>query len=176
MMRLAIQEARKAMAAGEVPVGCVFVDRRAGRVLVPQRVAALRGGGRGVGVADARCGCSEEYDRPCAPTRDSCLYVTLEPCIMCAGALQHLGVPEVVFGAPNTRFGGCGGVFAVHELRAPAAGRAAGGDAPREAHLRGFSCRSGVLADEAVELLREFYASGNPNAPDEKRHRPLSGG
>ncbi|CAK0891510.1 unnamed protein product [Prorocentrum cordatum] len=175
MMRLAIQEARKAMAAGEVPVGCVFVDRRAGRVLVAggNETNRSRNGSRHCEVVAAELALRTHG---ADALRDSCLYVTLEPCIMCAGALQHLGVPEVVFGAPNTRFGGCGGVFAVHELRAPAAGRAAGGDAPREAHLRGFSCRSGVLADEAVELLREFYASGNPNAPDEKRHRPLSGG
>jgi len=46
------------------------------------------------------------------------------------------------------------------------------GDAPR-AQLTGYTCRGGVLADEIVELLKDFYATGNPNAPDEKRHRPL---
>ena len=92
---------------------------------------------------------------------------------MCAAALQYLGVPEVVFGSANTRFGGCGGVFEVHRMQAPKSGPGGGADAERQA-LKGFACRGGVLAEEAVDLLREFYATGNPNAPEAKRHRPLA--
>merc|ERR1712224_721167 len=101
------------------------------------------------------------------------LYVTLEPCIMCAAALAQLGVPEVVYGAPNTRFGGCGGVLSIHEIKEAGEARPQVGDAPRIA-LRGFQGRGGILAEEIVDLLRDFYATGNPNAPDEKRHRPLA--
>eukprot|EP00927_Polykrikos_kofoidii_P029730 TRINITY_DN25656_c0_g1_i1.p1 TRINITY_DN25656_c0_g1~~TRINITY_DN25656_c0_g1_i1.p1 ORF type:complete len:256 (-),score=47.13 TRINITY_DN25656_c0_g1_i1:257-1024(-) len=170
-MRMALDEARKAKHAREVPVGCVFVDRALGTVLA-----------RGGNCTNAtRCGtrhCElvaadkvlQEFGRHIF---SKCtLYVTLEPCLMCAGALQLLGVPRVVFGGANARFGGCGGVFAVHEMRAEEKQSGVGVDAPRGA-LHGFQCRGGVLGDEAVALLKEFYASGNPGAPDEKRHRPL---
>lgn len=78
---------------------------------------------------------------------------------MCAAALQHLGVPEVVFGAGNSRFGGCGGVVAVHEITALEDPRGLNtvkvtavvwqpglGDVARPA-LQGFKCRGGVLAE-----------------------------
>ncbi|CAE8675444.1 unnamed protein product [Polarella glacialis] len=169
-MRLAIEEAQGAMAEGEVPVGCILVDRSSGEVLVRagNSTNRSRNGTRHCEFVAANA-LLKEHGR--AKLLDSCLYVTLEPCIMCAGALQHLGVPEVVFGAPNARFGGCGGVFSVHELTAGPR-RDGKADAPRS-KLLGFSCRGGVLAEEAVELLRVFYATGNPNAPEEKRHRPL---
>ena len=56
----------------------------------------------------------------CIVTRVDCacrceLYVTCEPCIMCAGALSLLGVAHVVYGAANDRFGGCGSIVNVHE-------------------------------------------------------------
>jgi len=95
---------------------------------------------------------------------------------MCAGALQHLGVPKVVFGASNDRFGGCGGVVSVHQVASQHTDeddeQEKHADAPRR-QLTGFSVVSGVLAKEAVQLLKDFYDTGNPNAPDEKRHRPL---
>lgn len=43
------------------------------------------------------------------------LYVTCEPCIMCAGALSLLGIPRVVYGCPNDKFGGCGSIVPVHQ-------------------------------------------------------------
>lgn len=45
---------------------------------------------------------------------DCCLYVTVEPCIMCAAALRFLGIPKVVFGCANERFGGCGSILNIH--------------------------------------------------------------
>jgi tRNA(Arg) A34 adenosine deaminase TadA len=50
------------------------------------------------------------------------LYVTVEPCIMCAGALSILRFKEVVFGCGNDRFGGCGSILSVHEEGAGACG------------------------------------------------------
>mmetsp|Transcript_1590 Transcript_1590/g.3291 ORF Transcript_1590/g.3291 Transcript_1590/m.3291 type:complete len:215 (+) Transcript_1590:97-741(+) len=169
-MRLAVSEAHEAMAAGEVPVGCVFVDRVSGAILARggNRTNLLRNGTRHCEMVamDALL----KLHGPEAFPR-SRLYVTLEPCIMCAGALLQLGVGEVVFGALNTRFGGCGGVYSVQEM-CTCGKSTAQGDAPRGA-MRGFQCRGGILSDEIVELLRDFYATGNPNAPEEKRHRPL---
>lgn len=55
-----------------------------------------------------QCLCFEDVLRQC------CLYVTVEPCIMCAAALRYLGVPKVVFGCANERFGGCGSILNIH--------------------------------------------------------------
>jgi tRNA-specific adenosine deaminase 2 len=49
------------------------------------------------------------------PLEGVTLYVTVEPCIMCASALRQLGIREVYFGCMNERFGGCGGVLGVNE-------------------------------------------------------------
>lgn len=211
-MRRALQEARDAMALGEVPVGCLFVDLATGGVLAvgSNQTNRTRNGTRHCEMIAIDAMLSQHGVDSFSRAR---LYVTLEPCIMCAAALQQVGVAEVVFGAPNTRFGGCGGVLCVHEFStdgdagaaasaapdataptasasassAPADPPSAGGstaaaaapgphsrDALRRRPLRGFKSRGGVLADEIVVLLRDFYATGNPNAPDEKRHRPLA--
>jgi tRNA(Arg) A34 adenosine deaminase TadA len=49
------------------------------------------------------------------PLADTTLYVTVEPCIMCASALRQLGIKEVFYGCENERFGGCRGVLSVNE-------------------------------------------------------------
>ncbi|CAE7232929.1 TAD2 [Symbiodinium sp. CCMP2592] len=170
-MRLALEEARAAMLEGEVPVGCILVSQT-GDVLARAGNETNRSRN---GTRHCEFVASERVLRQAdGPTllRSSTLYVTLEPCIMCAAALQYLGIPEVVFGSANVRFGGCGGVFKIHKMKVSKSGPGSGADAAREA-LPGFVCRGGVLAEEAVELLREFYATGNPNAPEAKRHRPL---
>lgn len=53
-------------------------------------------------------------DSPC-PMTGTKLYVTVEPCLMCASALRQVGISEVFFGCENDRFGGCGSVLAVHD-------------------------------------------------------------
>ncbi|CAK9020187.1 unnamed protein product [Durusdinium trenchii] len=169
-MRLALSAAEQGKRLGEVAVGCVLVHQ-SGEVLAigHNETNCSRNGTRHCEfVASEKVLC-----RANGPDllRHSCLYVTLEPCIMCAAALQHLGVPEVVFGAANSRFGGCGGTFHVDKITAEGKGDS-GCNAARPA-LRGFNSRGGILAEEAVKLLQDFYKSGNPNAPDVKRHRPL---
>lgn len=88
------------------------------------------------------------------------LYVTCEPCIMCAAALSRIGIGRVFFGCRNDRFGGCGSVLGLHER----------GAVQSEMHL-GFPIVGGVLEREAVGLLRSFYDRENFHAPDEKRRR-----
>lgn len=56
----------------------------------------------------------KKLDKP-MPLRGITLYVTVEPCIMCAAALRQLGIGEVFCGCLNERFGGCGGVLGVNE-------------------------------------------------------------
>ncbi len=107
-MRLALEQARMAADAGEVPVGAVLV--RGGEVIGSGRnapvqshdptahaeIAALRAGAKAVG----------NY------RLDGCtLYVTLEPCAMCAGAMLHARLGRVVFGAPDPKTGAAGSVI-----------------------------------------------------------------
>ncbi|KAB2625845.1 tRNA-specific adenosine deaminase 2 [Pyrus ussuriensis x Pyrus communis] len=84
------------------------------------------------------------------------LYVTCEPCIMCAVALSFIGIKEVFYGCANDKFGGCGSVLSLHST-------------PKG---EGFKCTGGIMATEAVSLFRSFYEQGNPNAS--KPHRPLA--
>ncbi|OVA12202.1 CMP/dCMP deaminase [Macleaya cordata] len=93
------------------------------------------------------------------------LYVTCEPCIMCAAALSILGIRAVYYGCANDKFGGCGSILALHsrsteELSSIGASQ-----------MKGFTCRGGIMASEAISLFRSFYEQGNPNAP--KPHRPV---
>lgn len=168
-MTIAMDVAKKALAEEEVPVGSVFVERGTGKILgcAANETNKSRNATRhselvGVDVV------IETHGREAL--KGSTLYVTLEPCIMCAAALLQLGVTEVVFGALNTRFGGCGGVYSINDLCIPVRNSCGVQGQP----LVGFLCRGGVLAEESVEMLKVFYASGNPRAPDEKRNRRLS--
>lgn len=87
--------------------------------------------------------------------RNSTLYVTVEPCIMCAGALRLMEIPKVVYGARNDRFGGCGSVCAVHQCSTTPG--------------KPFEAAAGVREEEAILLLRRFYTQENPNAPVPRR-------
>mmetsp|Transcript_35455 Transcript_35455/g.63239 ORF Transcript_35455/g.63239 Transcript_35455/m.63239 type:complete len:132 (-) Transcript_35455:350-745(-) len=92
------------------------------------------------------------------------LYVTCEPCIMCAAALALVNIGSVVYGCSNDKFGGCGSVL---DISSQGCGTCGGSHEPGAA----YSCRAGLLAEEAIELLRRFYISGNPKAP--RPHRPV---
>ena len=84
----------------------------------------------------------------------STLYVTCEPCIMCASFLRQLHVPRVIYGCSNPRFGGCGTVLSVHSD-------------PEEAGSP-FEAVGGIMRDEAVWMLRRFYLTENTKAPKPK--------
>ena len=140
-MREALELARQGEAEGEVPVGAVVVvgGEIAGRgwnAPVARRdptahaeIAALR-------EAAARAG---NYRLPGAT-----LYCTLEPCVMCAGALVAARVERLVFGARDLRFGGVRSKFRV---------------ADSELLNHRVEVTEGVLGPECVELLRRFFAA-----------------
>jgi tRNA-specific adenosine deaminase 2 len=90
------------------------------------------------------------------------LYVTCEPCIMCAAALATVGIKRVIFGCRNDRFGGCGSLLHLHTKE------------KEEKDVRtskGYEITKGVLEQEAITLLRSFYDRENFHAPDHKRKR-----
>ncbi|KAF7330845.1 Cytidine deaminase-like protein [Mycena venus] len=89
------------------------------------------------------------------PFSDTTLYVTVEPCIMCASALRQMGIQRVFYGCTNDRFGGCGGVIGVNDrLGHPS-------HPPYEA-IGGYS------REDAILILRRFYVTENYNAPAPK--------
>lgn len=139
-MRAALDEARAAAAAGDVPVGAVVV--RDGAVL-----AAARNGMVALGDATAhaellamRAAIAAAGD---SRLSGATLYVTLEPCAMCAGAIVLARLDRVVFGAWDEKAGMVGSV----------------GDLLRHPRLNHRpEVQGGVLAIESGELLREFFA------------------
>jgi tRNA(adenine34) deaminase len=139
-MRRAITLAEHAAAEGEVPVGAVLVrdDEIIGEgwncpistqdPTAHAEIQALRDAAHRVG----------NYRLP-----DSVLYVTLEPCVMCAGAIVHARVARVVYGATDPKAGACGSVFDLLPSD------------NRFNHRTG--CDGGLLAEPCATLLRAFF-------------------
>ena len=100
------------------------------------------------------CGCDARFKELIS---QCVLYVTVEPCIMCAAALRIAGVQHVVFGCCNDRFGGCGSVLSVHS------------DVEHGCKLGGYEVEKEVQSERAMGLLKEFYKGENMNAPEDKR-------
>ena len=139
MMRLALRQAEEAFAAGEVPVGCVIADG-SGNVIG-------RGRNRREEASDATAHAEIEAIRQAGEAvgswrLDGCtLYVTLEPCPMCAGAIINSRVPTVVFGARESLSGSCGSVI----------------DLFAERYGHHPAVYPGVLREDCAELLRDFF-------------------
>lgn len=153
-MRTAIDAAREAGALGEVPVGAVVVidDRDDGpplaggpgsRVLA---VAANRRESSNDPTAHAEILALREAAAKLGTWRltGATIYVTLEPCPMCAGALVAARIKQVVFGAPDPKAGSCGSLYNLCVD-------------PRLNH--DVDVRGGVLIEECAPLLTEFFAS-----------------
>jgi len=139
-MNLALEEAKKAEAAGEVPVGAILVlagsvigrgfnqpitahDPTAHAEIVALREAALRQGNYRLSTAT--------------------MYCTVEPCVMCAGAMVHARIARLVFGTPDPKAGAAGSIYNVMTD-------------PRLNHR--VDVVSGVCEDACATLLREFFA------------------
>ena len=137
-MRIALSLAKQAAAEGEVPVGAVLV--RDGRVI---------GTGRNRREQDKNALAHAEIEaiRAACGTAggwrltDSSLYVTLEPCPMCAGAIINARIDRVVFGASDAKAGSCGSVVDLFAL-------------PYNHHP---AVTAGILETECAALLQEFF-------------------
>ncbi len=140
-MRRALELARRAQAEGEVPVGAV--------VAVDGRIAG-EGWNRPITSADATSHAETEAIRAACRAlgnyrlTGATLYVTLEPCAMCVGAMFHARIARLVFGAPDPKTGAAGSVVNLFAE-------------PRLNHHA--TVDGGLLADECGALLREFFAA-----------------
>jgi tRNA(adenine34) deaminase len=140
-MRLALREAERALDHDDVPIGAVIVHE--GEVIAAARNEREL---RQDPTAHAEIlGLREAAGRLNSwRLLDTVLYVTLEPCAMCAGAVVLARVPRVVYAAPDPKAGAAGSVLDVLAE-------------PRLNHRPAVA--RGLLADEAAELLRAFFAS-----------------
>ncbi|XP_044730630.1 tRNA-specific adenosine deaminase 2 [Chrysoperla carnea] len=149
-MQVALNYAKEALNAQEVPVGCIFIYKgfiiASGRNTVNETKNATR---------HAEFNCIDQVYEYCRlnnllvdkvfQTID--VYVTVEPCIMCAAALFETGIRTIVYGCKNDRFGGETVVNVSNFVE------------------NNCKIKGGLFADEAMELLKEFYKGVNPNAP-----------
>ncbi|KAI8904586.1 hypothetical protein PhCBS80983_g04133 [Powellomyces hirtus] len=151
-MRAALDQAQEAFDVGEVPVGCVFV--LGGQVIGRGRNRTnetLNGTRHAEFVAIDQI----LKSHPPRVFREVDLYVTVEPCVMCASALRHVGIRKVYFGCGNDKFGGCGSVFDVHQ------------DEVNQGTA--YEVEGGFYREEAIMMLRRFYVRENNHAPAPKR-------
>jgi len=138
-MRIALDEAAKALSRGEVPVGAVLVtgdgeefkdSNRTAELHLPQSHAECL-------VITAACRARGDWR-----LEDCTLYVTLEPCVMCAGLILVSRIPKVVYGAWDKRFGAFGSVTDLLDMR----------------HLNHYpDVNGGVLAEESAQMLKAFF-------------------
>lgn len=139
-MQQALEQARHAWALGEVPVGAVVVK---------DDVVIATGYNQPIGKHDPTAHAEIMALRAAATVLGNyrlpgCeLYVTLEPCVMCSGAMMHARLARVVFGAPDPKTGACGSVLNLFEQN-------------QLNHHTQFT--GGVLAEECSTLLKDFFA------------------
>ena len=138
-MREALRQAQKAFKAEEVPIGAVVV--RAGRVIAKayNQVEMLKDA-----TAHAEMLAITQAEAAVGDWRlnDCDLYVTKEPCAMCAGALVHVRMRRVIFGCTDDRSGGAGGIINLLQM-------------PTFNHQCDIT--TGVLAAECAALLQSFF-------------------
>ncbi len=157
-MQQALLMAETALATGETPVGCVLVYK--GKMVgsgMNDTNKSLNGTRHAEFLAIAEL--LSSYPPSIFPLTD--LYVTVEPCIMCASALRQYHIRGVYFGCGNERFGGTGTVLSIHSDT--------GVDPP-------YPSFGGLYRKEAINLLRRFYVQENEKAPTPrpKRDRELN--
>ena len=155
-MLAALELAAQAEEAGEVPVGAVVVKN--GTIIG-------RGYNRPISAADPSAHAEVMALRDAALSlrnyrlADCTLYVTLEPCVMCVGAIFHARISRLVFGAADPKTGACGGMV----------------DLPAEIRLNHhLQVSGGVLAEEGGGKLKRFFAERRKLSSERIAHENLS--
>ena len=164
----------KAIENGEIPVGCIFVHNKTKQILYGSHNLTNK-----TKNANSHCeincikyfeshlpfkikinnSSNEDYFKykKVEDLLSECtLFVSCEPCIMCAYALNLVKISGVYFGCYNEKFGGNGSILSIHKDP-----------------LFPYKSEGGFLKDKAINYLRNFYAVGNEHAPENKRQRKL---
>lgn len=140
-LRKAMEEAHLAALQGDVPVGAILVDNESGEI-----IASGRNNREALGTALGHAEINA-IAKACEITggwrlENTTLYVTLEPCPMCAGAIVHARIPRVVCGAPDPVAGAMGSVWAIHR---------------HPVESRHTFVEMGCLEEECKTLLQDFF-------------------
>ena len=149
-MLAALELAKEAAAEGEVPVGCVVV--RNGEIVG-------RGRNRREKIRNALCHAElEAINEACSNLGgwrlwECTLYVTLEPCPMCAGAIINARIPRVVYGASDTKAGSCGSVCNLFSM----------------AYNHQPEVARGLMEEECAQVLTEFFRQLRLTLPKRKK-------
>ena len=162
----------KAIENGEIPVGCIFVHNLTKKILYGSHNLTNK-----TKNANSHCeiNCIKyfesnlpfkiekddknnffEYNKIEDLMSNCTLFVSCEPCIMCAYALNLIHISGVYFGCYNEKFGGNGSIISIHKDP-----------------LWPYKSEGGYLEEKAINYLRSFYAIGNEHAPENKRQRKL---
>jgi tRNA(adenine34) deaminase len=156
-MEAALEEARRGLESGEVPIGAVLV--------IGDRVIA-RAFNQPIGAVDPTAHAEMLVLREAARLignyrlTDATVYVTVEPCLMCVGALVHARVREVVYGAPEPKTGAL--VSTMRALEAPGLNHR-------------FAVTGGVLEQRGRDLLQQFFRAKRRGGGDQPAAEPEVG-
>lgn len=169
LMRRALEEAEYALNHEEIPVGCVFALSPSNDTIatVPEIIVAgsnktnqTRNGTSHAEIVAIKKLIDQVGSTKACDLISRCdLYVTCEPCIMCAAALRRLGIKTVYFGCSNDRFGGNGSILSVHD------------DSTCFVPGSQYNVVRGLMEKEAIEIFQRFYESENRRAPEAKRKK-----
>lgn len=151
-MREALRQARKAAKQNEVPIGAVIVHEQRVIARAWNQVETLKDA-----TAHSEMLALTQAQSAMGDWRltDCDLYVTKEPCPMCAGAIMHCRVRRVIFGCPDPKGGGAGGFWNLLQ-------------APNLNHR--CEITPGILQDECVTVLKEFFAEARKRRAEGREH------
>lgn len=169
-MRTSIKLAKYALDHGETPVACIFVNSKTNKIIsfgLNNTNDSLTGIAHAEFIAIDkilnRFGNNSLTDKI---FKDIVVYVTVEPCIMCASALKQLGIKKIYFGCPNERFGGTGTVLSINSDKSTLTCDSNQYD-NESVNDKDFIQHSvpGLYRKEAIMLLRYFYHRENESSP-----------
>jgi len=135
-MRIALQQAQKAYQQGEVPIGCVIVSENTGNIIAKtyNQVETLQDPTAHAEIIAITAAC--EY-LGAKYLHDCILYITLEPCLMCSGAIFWAQIPTVIYGASDSKYGVTQYTQQVFNKR--------------------ITITGGILENECKTLLQQFF-------------------
>lgn len=141
-MREALKEAEKSLAKEEIPIGCVIVKDghiigRGHNAREELNQAVMHAEIMAINAANAM----EQNWR----LLNSTLFVTIEPCVMCSGAIGLARIPQVIYGAANQKFGGAGSLYQI---------------LTDERLNHRVEVEAGILAEECAQMMQEFFRQG----------------
>ncbi|HEK9098736.1 tRNA adenosine(34) deaminase TadA [Streptococcus equi subsp. zooepidemicus] len=152
-MREALKEAEKSLLKDEIPIGCVIV--KAGHIIGRGHNAREE---RNQAIMHAEIMAISEANVHEGNWRllDTTLFVTIEPCVMCSGAIGLARIPHVVYGASNQKFGGAGSLYQI---------------LTDERLNHRVQLETGLLADDCAKLMQTFFQQKRDQKKQDKESK-----